>query len=208
MMKKILILILFCSFIACKKKEPVFTFVESNKQVDVHSDKWSKYSYSDFILVENVPKCKTKLKQLMIHHFLDLTSAIDSLQTNSNLNGVYCTFLKSTSRTKKRFTLTDEEKKIASGTYLYKGGRNSLSWCNNGTYVGSIFISRCEKDETKYYARMNISLGASNDNDFRTGNIKEDKYILLDECNSDWYETNKNDELVKYFKEFIIKMKR
>jgi hypothetical protein len=204
-MKKVIILILLSSFFACQKKEPVFTLVERNKGVDVHSENWSKYSYNDFILVEDVPSGETELKRLMTYYFFDLTSAIDSLQSNSNINRILCTFLKSTPSTRKRFSLTEEEKRGRS-SYVSAGARNSLSWYNNRTYIGKIYISRCKEDETKLDATMYISLGASKDSDFRTGNNKEDKYILLDECNSDWYEANKDNELVKYFLELKTKL--
>jgi len=196
-MKKILILLFLSLFFACQRKEPVFTLVETNKQVDTDSYQWSKYSYKNYILIENMPNDTMELKRLMIYHFLHSTSAIDSLQKNSNLNGVYCSFLKSTLGTRKRFfSLTDKEKQRA-GSYTSPHGRNSLGWYNNKTYIGNVFVWRCKEDNTKLTAIIWINLGTDCDYRERLPDVEED--ILLNECESDWYEKNKNDELVKYY---------
>ena len=187
MIKKILILILPSVLFACQKKEPIFTLVESS------------YAKGAYILVENMPKDRMELKQLMIHHFLHLTSAIDSLQTYPDVTGVYCTFLKSTCSTRKRFGPIKEER--GRDTYLGAGERNSFGWYNNRTLIGDIYVKRCEEYGTELRAVMSINLGTNND-DFRGGKMNEEIIILFDECETDWnkyLKATKNEELEKYF---------
>ena len=190
-MKKILILILLSTLFACQK-EPVFTLAESSFRQSYHGH---------YILVENMPKDRMELKRLMIHHFLHLTSTIDSLQTSPDLTGVYCTFLKSTSSTRKRFSFQSTEERYGRDTYFGAGERNSFGWYNNRTLIGKMSVTRCEKHETTLNAVMSINLGTNND-DFREGKINNERIILFDECETDWnkyLKAKKNEELEKYF---------
>ena len=180
-------------------KEAVFTLVEHEKKKNFHS---GKYYYSCYILIENIPDDKMELKRLMIHNFLHLTSAMDSMQTYSDLNYASCMFLKSTSKTRERFSITEEERRNGE-TYTSPGGRNSYNWYNNKTYIGSIHIKRCE-NSMKLESTIYTNLGTTDDLRFREreGPEDEDKDILLNECEPDWYIRNKDNVFVKLFNKY------
>lgn len=187
---------------ACQEKgnkETVFTLVQSRRNMYSHSEGF-KYKYTNYILIENTPNDKEELKRLMIHHFLDLTSAIDTLQACPDLEFSSCMFLKSTSSTKGRFSLRREDEN-GKDTYVFPGERNSFGWYNNKTYVGYIYISRCKKDKKKLIVSMDVNLGTAGYNQFIANGPDEETHILLNECDLEWYEPNKDNELVNYFME-------
>ncbi|NDV65017.1 hypothetical protein D0T60_07155 [Bacteroides sp. 224] len=172
---------------SCQKKEPIFTLVDSKEKI--HSD---SRGFNNYILIENVPKDKMELKQLMIHHFLSLTPRIDTLHTYTT-----CMFLKSTRATRKRFSITDDEIVSREDTYMIPRGRNSYSWYNNKTYVGYIFIGRCSKMNLK--AEMYLNLGTQSSIGFKERGADEEIDVLLNECDPIWYIQNEENELVRYF---------
>jgi len=178
-------------------KEPVFIFGESRKYM--RYDEAPVHTYSYYILIENTPKDTTELKRLMIYHYLDITSAVCSLQANSDLKGIYCTFLKSTPSTRKRFSLSEDEIRKHSGTYLHGGGRNSFGWHNESTYVGSMYVRRCDENNTKFNAYLNLHVGTPHYL-FKEGRINESEYVLLEECKLRFSNRFiRNIELTKYF---------
>jgi len=186
------------------KKEAVVTLVESKKDTfrkGVFED--YRYDYKSYILIENTPNDNAELKRFMIRKFVYLTAAIDSMRPNSDLDYASCMFLKSTSETKERFSDT---RKTSGETYTSPGSRNSYGWYNNKTYIGEISIERCEEDSVKLFVEMSVNLGTTNYDDFMwyrgPGPDGKEKIILLNECEPDWYESNKDNEFVELFGEY------
>jgi uncharacterized protein (TIGR02145 family) len=186
-MKKLLIVTLLCSFFACSEQEAVCTLAESKRW---RTD--NGLGYMDFILVENVPKNREALKRLVIYHFLHMASGIDTLQTYPKLFrvGACCTFIKSTSKTRKFFI---EREKHSYGEKFEYGIVTAK------TYIGLISIDRCKDDPTK----MTVTLGLLLDGIDELNDMSKDEesQVLLNECEPDWYEANKNNDLVKYYTE-------
>jgi hypothetical protein len=90
-------------------------------------------------------------------------------------------FFKSTRATRKHFV---EKKKV----FTYNG---------NETYLGSVTLWRCKDDSTKWRIRITRNLGTADSFDHQGPAIKYE--FLQNECDHDWYEANKNNELVKYY---------
>jgi hypothetical protein len=217
-MKKLLILILLCLFFACQSKEPVFTLVEIRCGGYFGArERGEEYYYEYFILIKNIPNNKNELTRLMIHHFLDIASATDSLQSRPNLKFASCMFLKSTSQTRQRFyidemtsiRISDDRTYVGRGSYTTPSGRNSYGWYNNKTYVGNIIINRCEEDNTKLKSTMYMNSGTVNNYEFIQCSglcSNDDGTILLNECEPDGHINNKDNELVKLFNEYYKKI--
>jgi hypothetical protein len=207
-MKKLLILILLCSFFACQKKEPVFTLVacEGGGYFD-ERERGFEFHYNYYIFVENVPNDRKVLKRLMVRNFLDSTSPADSLLSYRNLEFVSCMFLKPTLGTRSRFV--GRGRKSRTDTYTNRYGRNAGSWYNNKTYIGNILINRCKEDTMKLKSTMFLNLGTTNpirwDECGGPDRDGEEIDILLNECEPDWHIKNKDNELVKLFNEYYKK---
>jgi hypothetical protein len=188
-MKKVIILMFLCSLFACQEKEPVFTLVENEKSYY----KGNRCVLYNYFLVENTPKDTMELKRLMIYHFSELVPAIEMLQEHSDTDYVRGTFFKSTRATRKRFSYTEENRR--GETYMYPGLRNSFGWYNDRTLIGSLLVERCEKDAMKLIVEIRVNVGATSEDEFPNLKI----ITLLNECDTIWYEANKNNDLVKYF---------
>jgi uncharacterized protein (TIGR02145 family) len=188
-MKKLLIVTLLCSIFACSEQEAVCTLAESK----VHVSRGRGVIYIDYILVENIPKDREELKRLMIYHFLHTAYGMDTLQADSQLYDARCFFVKSTPKTRKYFK---ERKEHVYGEFLDRRAFIAKA------YIGGIVVSRCENGSTK----MTVVLGLLFDGIDRFSEESEDdldleQHVLLNECEPDWYETNKNIKWVKYYTE-------
>lgn len=200
---------LLCVLFACREKEVVFTLVESKRIKRSYYPYYPKdfYYYDEhYILIENAPKDKMELKRLMIYCFSHLTSATDTIRTNLKVKLSYCTFLKFTSATKKRFSLTDEEKS-RKDTYVGAGERNSHCWFNTETVLGEIAVKRCDGLENKINVSLSMFTGAD------VKKIKEKQsyakiYItdymsdvdtLTYECDTIWYKRDTDGKPANYF---------
>jgi len=222
-MKILIILILSCLFGGCQTKEAVFTLVECGTEgYDNARENGREYDYSYFILIENIPKDKIKLKRLMISHFLEITAAMDSMQTSLNLNFVSCKFFKSTYATRERFKerwgvtsfvsangwIPYNNTRRRGETYTSPYGRNARNWSNNETYIGDIYIGRCKTNKTKLESGIEVNLGTGNDDNFIqcNGPCPEDAEIdiLLYECEESDHRTYSKDfiqRVTKYYEE-------
>jgi len=210
-MKRLLILALLCSLFACQKKEVVFTLVEPERGPYIYRGNVElerHYYYDYFILAENIPKDKMELKRLMIQSFLEMTSAMDSMRTSSDLYIVSCMFLKPTLKTKQRFRI---EARPGHGSaewgesYTSPCGRNADDWYNNETYIGTVHIRRCEENTKKLVSTIRINLGTTDG--YRWSECcgpdgkGEEIDILLSECEPpSWYVHIKDPKWDKHYK--------
>ena len=178
-----------CALVACQEKEAVFTLVESKRVENYPNSRYKDY-LSINILVENVPKDRVALQQLMMYSFLHMTSSVDMLRTHLDLESAICIFMKSTSKTRGYFT----ERK----GYVY--GDVYLDQIISGkTYIGVMTVDRCNDDPMKLTVEMRVSLERNYNYEERPPNAE--RHILLNECEPNWYESNKDNDLVKYYME-------
>jgi len=196
-MRKLLIFALLYVFFSCQEKIgedycTIFTLTKSKREQCCSGDFVTTYKqyFSINILVEHTPKNKITLQRLMIYHFLRMTSGVDTIQTHSELKSAICTFIKSTPITRRYFT--------APPKYSY-GDAYADGIITDKTYIGGIAVDRCKDDHTKLMVEIYVSL--ENNYEYKVRSPKQERHILLNECEPDWYESNKNNELVKYYME-------
>jgi len=139
--------------------------------------------YKEYVLVKNIPRKKIKQSKIMITYFDSVGLSIDNLREMPEINHYFMYFWKSTLITREHFI----EK-----TYI----RNINS---NETYLGDIYVGRCKKDFTKWNVVIGINLGTDPDADYTGGHIKEE--YLQNDCDPAWYESHKDNDLVKYYME-------
>jgi len=176
-----------CSIVACQDKEAVFTLAEAKR---APSNSEYKYYFSTDVLVENVPKDREKLQRLMIYHFLHIFSGIDTLQTYTDVSSFLCTFIKSTSKTRMYF--------IDKIGYRY-GDVYTDDIIDNKTYIGTIVILRCKEDAKKMVVYVDVSLGKAIE--YNPKDSYTEDHTLQNDCDPDWYEANKDNDIVKYYME-------
>jgi len=172
---------------------PVFILVKGERYSYAYGDGGDKYAYGETILIDSMPKNFVKkhrdaLKQLMIYHYLHLTHSIDSLKMSNDLDYARCHFVISTPETREYYLVGEQ--------CDCEFGRNGR--VNHKTYVGTLYTDICNDDKTKQVVYISINLGKSAP-EWYYGDLEEG--ILINECDPRWYETNKNNELVKYYME-------
>jgi len=187
-----------CALVACSKQTSELTFmlVEEgrNPYSPSYGDKYDgtvgrKYMYEEIILIDGITKSMVKkhrneLKRLMIYHYVRLTPPpIDKISTD--IDEVHCSFLKSTPKIKKYF----------------KGHRYEFDKICNGCYVGGIYMTYCKKDHTKRYVNMNIITDTIRYMADCTYQPTIEYNKLQNDCDPAWYESNKDNDLVKYYME-------
>jgi len=187
-----------CALVACQENEAVFTLVENEIKECCRGDFNRKYNeyLSISILVESVPKDKMKLQRLMIHHFLRMTSGVDTIQAQPKLELAVCTFIKSTPITRSYFTDRIEYAKHRGHLYNNAYADEIATF---KTYIGTVSVMRCEEDAAKLKVRIRVSTGKPLE--YNPRYAYEEKHILQNDCDPAWYESNKDNGLVKYYME-------
>jgi hypothetical protein len=139
--------------------------------------------YYETVLVKNINKNTVKQSKIMIAYFDSAGLSVNELLKMPEIN--YCSmfFYKSTRATRKHFV---ENKKVST----YNG---------NETYLGSVALVRCKDDPAKLQIDITRNLGTA-DNIDKQGPATKNEF-LQNECDPDWYEANKDNELVKYYME-------
>jgi hypothetical protein len=147
--------------------------------------------YYEHILVKNMPKDKLSQSKVMISYFDSAGLSINDFVTKMpEIKYYYMNFDKSTFATRRYFT---EAKKQWAGEYPYINLWKKYGYSPENR-LGYVIMSRCKNDTSKWKIKTNINVGISED-DY----VIWEETVLFNECDSCWYETNKNNELVKYF---------
>jgi hypothetical protein len=148
--------------------------------------------YYERILVKNIPENKphnVTQSKIMIAYFDSIGFAVNELFEMPEINYYNMSFYKSTHATRKYFV---ERKKGST----YNG---------NETYLGTVSMIRCKDDSAKWKIEIARNLGTADNIDKQGANTKDE--FLQNECDPDWYEANKDNELVKYYMELREKRK-
>jgi hypothetical protein len=124
-----------------------------------------------------------KQSKIMISYFDSIGLSMNNLLEMPEIKAYKMDFYKSTYATRAHF-LEDRWGSTSNG---------------NKTYLGSLHMGHCQNDSTKWRVRIVRNLGTSEDFDI-LGPVIEDEYLQYD-CDSNWYEANKNNELVRYYME-------
>ena len=200
-----------CALVACQKAdtphEPIFTLVKNERYIYAYGSRGdgtigNLFAYGETILIDSMPKNFVKkhrdeLKRLMIYHYFRLTSTIDSLKISADLDYATCNFVRSTPETREYY--------ITGVKYASEFGRNGR--VNPKTYVGTLYMGYCEYNgvstgrffiKAKRYVEISVNVGKAAP-DWYYGDLEGD--ILQDDCNPEWYESNKDNDLVKYYME-------
>jgi hypothetical protein len=141
--------------------------------------------YLERVLVENISRNKPhdlEQSKMMIAYFDSAGLSVNELLEMPEIKFYSMSFYKSTHETRKLFV---EKKRVST----YNG---------NKTHLGSVIIRRCE-EPTKWRIRITRNLGTADSFDHQGQAIKYE--FLQNECDHDWYEANKDNELVKYYME-------
>jgi hypothetical protein len=69
----------------------------------------------------------------------------------------------------------------------------------NTTYLGYVAIVRCEDDSSKWNVSISRNLGTAIE--YESNGPNTSVTMLFNECSSDFYASEKNDELVRYYME-------
>jgi hypothetical protein len=142
------------------------------------------------VLVKNIGINKpndAKQSKVMIAYFDSAGLSKNYLSKMPEIKHYSMSFYRSTHATRRHFL---EKKKVST----YNG---------NKTYLGYIHIGRCEDDSTKWKINISRNLGTADDYDKQGADTKNE--LLYNECkpywyeNPNWYEANKDNELVKYY---------
>jgi hypothetical protein len=147
------------------------------------------FYYSERVLVENISRNKpydVEQSKMMIAYFDSVGLSVDELLKMPEIKLYAMFFFKSTHETRKHFV----EKKVST----YNG---------NKTYLGSVALVRCKDDPAKWEIDIDRNLGTADSFDHQGPATKNE--FLQNECDPDWYEANKDNELVKYYMELKAK---
>ena len=161
-----------------------FTRIIEGRRWGLQHDNWSWYD--EDILVKNISRNKPHdltQSKIMIAYFDSVGLSANDLFEMPEIKYYNMFFYKSTHATRERFV---GKKKVST----YNG---------NKTYLGFISMLRCEDDYTKWKIEIGRNLGTADNFDLQGPNTKDE--FLQNECDPDWYEANKDNELVKYYTE-------
>lgn len=179
MVKSAIISVAICFlFVSCDRK-PEFVRAMPESPID------SKYFEN--ILVRHPPKDTMEQIKMMLNYYDSVGMALAELKVRNDINYYDMSFLRTTYATRK--------------FYLENDITMMCNW--NKTSIGAVCIwntkelGKCKRSG-KWKINVLINLGTEPDADYIGTNTRS--YLLLDESDPDWWENNKNDELVKYFR--------
>jgi hypothetical protein len=145
--------------------------------------------YFETILVKNMPKDHLERCKIMIAYVDSVGLNISDLSKMPGIKHYCVSFYKQTPTTIRYFI-----KKDHSGRYALRDAERDE--------IGTIFISRCDDDSTKWRGKIRKSLGMA---DLRQdGYPKGVNIMLFDECKRripEYVYDEKNEELVRYYME-------
>jgi len=176
-MKNLIVILIVLSFSlnACKEKETIF----------LSESPYYRFPNEKYILVENAPKDRNKLKQLVLENWIQtLDFPIDSFRIQTDIDFFSVSYIKSVYVTRQFFDYED------------KSHRDYENWHNYKTILGKIWIYKCNNNNN---VKLSIRTLPIDPKKYDDPIMKMEEDILLNECDSTWYESNKDNTLVKYF---------
>jgi len=143
--------------------------------------------YTELVLIKNIPQNNLKQSKIMINYFDSMGLSVHNFEVMPEVKHYFMYFYKSTIATRKYFIAMEDAPKTKGDAYN-----------ENKTSLGYIYMGRC-KESHKLKITIGRNLGTADDFDIR--GLNTDRTFLKDECDTNWYNVNKNNELVKYYME-------
>lgn len=160
--------------------QPPFIHITKGKYLDRRD---STYDYTEKILVAHPPKDTLERMKMMINYHDTAGLSLADLKKRGDITFYYMGFAKNTCATRKFYL----EKQV------------HVKCNHNETSIGDICIVRMEESPDKWKIEISYNLGTEPDADYIGTKSKE--YILYDERDSNFYESHKGDEIVRYYRE-------
>ena len=161
--------------------QPPFIHITEGKDLDIH--RIDSTYYSESILVAHPPKDTLERMKMMINYHDTAGLSLADLKKRGDITFYYMGFAKNTCATRKFYL----EKQV------------HVKCNHNETSIGDICIVRMEESPDKWKIEISYNLGTEPDADYIGTKSKE--YILYDERDSNFYESHKGDEIVRYYRE-------
>lgn len=144
-------------------------------------------NYFESILVTHTPIDTMEQIKMMLNYYDSVGMVLAELKVRNDINYYAMGFWRNTYATRKFYLDND-----------------ITMMCNrNKTSIGAVCLwntkelGKCKRSG-KWKIDVSINLGTEPDADYIGTNTRS--YLLLDESDPDWWENNKNDELVQYFR--------
>ena len=163
--------------------QPPFIHINDGKSLVNPRGTDSIYIYTEDILVAHPPKDTLERMKMMINYYDTAGVSLADLKKQGDITYYFMGFSKNTCATRK--------------VYLEK--QRNVKCNSNETYIGDICIVRMEESPDKWKIEISYNLGTEPDADYIGTKSKE--YILYDERDSNFYESHKGDEIVRYYRE-------
>ena len=161
--------------------QPPFIRITEGKNLDIH--RIDSTYYTENILVAHPPKDTLERMKMMINYHDTAGLSLADLKKRGDITFYYMGFAKNTCATRKFYL----EKQV------------HVKCNHNETSIGDICIVRMEESPDKWKIEISYNLGTEPDADYIGTKSKE--YILYDERDSNFYESHKGDEIVRYYRE-------
>ena len=161
--------------------QPPFIHITEGKNLDIH--RIDSTYYTENILVAHPPKDTLERMKMMINYHDTAGLSLADLKKRGDITFYYMGFAKNTCATRKFYL----EKQV------------HVKCNHNETSIGDICIVRMEESPDKWKIEISYNLGTEPDADYI--GTKTKNYILYDERDSNFYESHKGDEIVRYYRE-------
>jgi len=174
---------------------PIFTVCNNNIEFTriIEGRNWGLQPddscwYTERILIKNAPQNNLEQSKIMIAYFDSIGFSVHELSKMPEIKYYHMFFCKSTRATRRFFIEINDVNE-----------RKYLTYDANKTYLGDIFVGHCKNDSNKWRISITRNLGTEPDCEYIGAKTRSE--FLQNECDSNWYEANKNNELVRYYME-------